>query len=225
MREHSLTTLIIVKKGRGFQRDIITMLHNEMYESKKISATSDNSWTATRRNTNKSDLVNNKHSGELIGFLDLGGIGNDIQNMEVSLKKENKPLARYVLVLMVRGVSSNIKFPLSHFITNRVTSDQLFPILWEGVEILEVDLRLKVIFITSDEASPNRRFIRLQKVGGQAEVVYRADNIFASEDRYLYFFSDAPHLIKTARNFFLILVRTESQGRCGKMEKTFQGFT
>ena len=189
-----------IQKGCGFQSDIITMLHNEIYGSKKFEQHQTIVGLLHDEIRIKSDLVYNKHSGELIGFLDLGGIGNDIQNMEESVKKENKPLARYVLVLMVRGVSSNIKFPLAHFATNGVTSDQLFPILWEGVEILEVDLSLKVLFITSDGASPNRRFIRLHKVGGQAEVVYRADNIFASEDRYIYFFSDAPHLIKTARN-------------------------
>ena len=122
--------------------------------------------------------------------------------MEESVKNENKPLARYVLVLMVRGVSTNLKFPLAHFATNGVTLDQLFPILWEAVDILEVDLNLKVLYITSDGASPNRRFVRLHRQPGQEGVIYRAKNIFASEDKYIYFFSDAPHLIKTAKNCF-----------------------
>ena len=32
------------------------------------------------------------------------------------------------------------------------------------------------------------------------DVVYRAKNIHARESRYIYFFADVPHLIKTARN-------------------------
>ena len=139
------------------------MLNKEIYEQKKFQKHQTIVGLLQDEIKIKSDLVYNKHSGELIGFIDLGDIDNEIQNMEESVKNENKPLARYVLVLMVRGVSSNLKFPLAHFATNGVTSDQLFPILWEAIEILEVDLNLKVLHITSDGASPNRRFVRLQR--------------------------------------------------------------
>ena len=33
-----------------------------------------------------------------------------------------------------------------------------------------------------------------------SDVVYRTVNRFSTDGRYLYFFSDAPHLMKTARN-------------------------
>ena len=55
---------------------------------------------------------------------------------------------------------------------------------------------------TCDSASPNRRFFRLHKdTDGDAEtdVTYRTINFFAP-DRFVYFFSDPSHLVKTARN-------------------------
>ena len=94
-----------------------------------------------------------------------------------------------------------MKFPLAHFSTLGVTSDQLFCILWEAVELLEVDVNLSVLFITSDGASPNRRFIRLHGDNNQA-VVYRAKNLSAPVNRFIYFISDPPHLLKTTRNCF-----------------------
>ena len=171
-----------IQKGCGFQLDIVKMLHKEIHEDKNFKEHHKIVGLLQDEIRIKSDLVYDKHTGELIGFIDLGDINNDFQNMEECVKQGNNPLARYVLVLMVRGVSSNLKFILAHFATNGVTSDQLFPILWEAAEILELDLNLKVLFITGDGASPNRRFVRLHKEDGQDRVVYRADNIFAPED-------------------------------------------
>ena len=34
----------------------------------------------------------------------------------------------------------------------------------------------------------------------ESEIVYRTINLYANETRYIYFFSDVPHLMKTARN-------------------------
>ena len=52
---------------------------------------------------------------------------------------------------------------------------------------------LKVIATTSDKASANQRLIKMHGS------LYKARNMFAPE-RYIYFFSDAPHLVKTVRN-------------------------
>ena len=41
-----------------------------------------------------------KHTGELIGFVDLDKVGNDLMNIQKVLKDE-KVLAKYVLVVMV----------------------------------------------------------------------------------------------------------------------------
>ena len=51
---------------------------------------------------------------------------------------------------------------------------------------------------------PNRKFFQLHSklVGGnynESSIVYRTINVFAMW-QYIFFFSDAPHLVKTARN-------------------------
>ena len=139
-----------------------------------------------KMNLGSSDLVYDKHTGELIGFVDLNKVGNDLMNIQEVLKGEEKVLAKYVLVVMVRGVASNLKFPLGHFATAGITADQLFPILWKAVEICEIDLDLTVLYITSDGAYPNQGFIKLHK-NCDDSVVYRAENIFASDDTYISF--------------------------------------
>ena len=193
----------VVKKGTGFNTDIVDMLHKEVYRDGEDPLPHQKIVGIVQDEIRiKSDLVYDKHSGELIGFVDLGGIGNSFLNIDECLKKEAKAVAKYVLVIMVRGISTKLKFPFAHFATCGVTSDQLFSVLWQAVEILETDLGLTVLFITSDGASPNRRFINLHRQDGQQGVVYRADNIFAPEPRFIYFISDPPHLLKTARNCF-----------------------
>ena len=66
----------------------------------------------------------------------------------------------------------------------------------------EMCIRDRVIAATSDGASPNRSFYRMHKaLDGDSgkEVCYRTINFYAPH-RFIYFFSDAPHLIKTTRN-------------------------
>ena len=46
---------------------------------------------------------------------------------------------------------------------------------------------------------------------------YKAENIFASDERYIYFFSDAPHLLKTVRSCFS---NTNSHKNTRKMWKS-----
>lgn len=71
--------------------------------------------------------------------------------------------------------------------------------------MLEVVCNLWVIATVADGASPNRRFFRMHKGmdgGAGGDVCYHTINLYAPE-RYIYFFSDAPHLIKTTRNCLL----------------------
>ena len=98
---------------------------------------------------------------------------------------------------MVRGLFFKFDFPLVHFSTEGVTSDQLYPIAWEGIRIIE-STGLKVIAVTADGASPNRKFFRMHGDG----TVYKTSIVHASDERDVYFYSDLPHLIKTTRNCF-----------------------
>ena len=57
----------------------------------------------------------------------------------------------------------------------------------------------QVISSTSDKASPNQHLYRLHRNGEEA-VVYKARNHYAAEPRFVYFISDAPHLMKIRNN-------------------------
>ena len=144
-------------------------------------------------------------------------MGNDILHTKEIIRNEENSLAKYVLVIMVKDVGTNLKFTPAHFASNGVTSDQLFPILWKFVEMWELDLRLNVLYITSDGASLYIRFICLYTTD-QDSVVYRAESIYAEDNRFIYFISDA-HLIKTNRNCF----SNSTPKKCEKMEMAFRG--
>ena len=100
---------------------------------------------------------------------------------------------------------TELKFALAHFSTREVTAAQIMPIFWEAVCILETNCNLWVIGATSDGASQNRKFYRSHKLvdgGSDKDVCSCTMNKFAPH-RFLYFFADAPHLIKTTRNCLL----------------------
>jgi hypothetical protein len=92
---------------------------------------------------------------------------------------------------------------LGYFFTRDVVSYQLMPLFWRGVAILQLKANLNVIAAVSDGASPNRKFYQLHTyIGGKLDntkVVYKTKNLFAP-GKWIWFFADAPHLLKTARN-------------------------
>lgn len=189
----------VIKPGVGYNTHVMEALATEIQQKNLTEEWQQYVGILHDEIRIKEDLVYDKHTGELIGFINLDLTGNSILDIEHSLKDEAPKMAKNVLVIMVRGIASNLKFPLAHFATAGITADQLFTILWEAVEILELDTGLKVLFITSDGASPNRRFIRLH-ANNQNGIVYRSANRYADDGRHIYFISDAPHLLKTARN-------------------------
>eukprot|EP00794_Sanderia_malayensis_P010387 gene10387-11468_t len=142
-------------------------------------------------------LVYDKYSGYLIGFTDLG----DKESNEACLEKENT-LATHALLFYIRGLSSDLCFPLAYFATETLTCTRIMPLFWKCVAILELNCNLWVIAAISDGASPNRKFFKLhQMLDGNADagVIYRTVNLFKA-NRFVYFFSDAPQPLKTSRN-------------------------
>lgn len=142
-------------------------------------------------------LVFDKVTGELIGFVDLG----DPDVNFATLEKADE-ITTHALVFLIRGVCTQLKFSLVYFATSAITSIQLLPIFWEAVCILESSCNLWFMAVTSDGASPNRSFYRMHKAldrDSGKEVCYRTINFYAPH-RFIYFFSDTPHLIKTTRN-------------------------
>ncbi len=167
-------------------------------------------------------LVYNKYRGELIGFTDLGD--DDIN--EAWFGKENI-LATHALLFYIRGLSSDQCFPLAYFATDVLTSAQIMPIVWKFVAILELNCNLFVIAAVSDVAPSNRPFFKMHKMldgDADAGVVYRTVNLF-KPNRFIYFISDPPHLVKTSRNCLLSSRSGPTQGKRYMQGNTLFGST
>jgi hypothetical protein len=152
----------------------------------------------------KSDLVYSKSTGNIIGFVNLGTFNNELRKFEKKCESPNDQepeVATHAIVLMVRGLFSKLAFPFAHFASHGFRSDHLMTFVWDGIMILE-SLGLKVRSSTADGASTNRKFFRLHRPHGvpKGTLVYKTKNVYADEDRDLYFICDPPHLIKTVRN-------------------------
>ena len=83
----------------------------------------------------------------------------------------------------------------------------MFLLLWKTISICEKS-SLKVIAVTCNGAFPNRKLFRMHchltqddDMKPETGVTYDTRNLFSgTENRFLYFISDVPHLLKTARN-------------------------
>lgn len=86
----------------------------------------------------REDLVFNKHSCELIGFVNLGEINNLLTKFERQCKKEQAntiitqdDVATHMLTFMIRGIFTKLEFPYAQFSTKGITAAELFPVVWE----------------------------------------------------------------------------------------------
>ena len=80
------------------------------------------------------------------------------------------------------------------------------PMFWKIVSVLDVAVNLRVVAEVNDETSPNRKFFNLHinlAKEIQSDVEYKTPNVFAMS-RFIYFFADSPHLMKTSRNCLYI---------------------
>ena len=84
----------------------------------------------------KEDIMYDKNTGEMIGFINLGDINNPIQDLQRDNEADHPPVATHLLTFMVRGVFTDLEFPIAHFGTDNLTAGTLFPIVWEGVQHL-----------------------------------------------------------------------------------------
>ena len=158
----------------------------------------------------KGRLVFDKYTGKLIGFTSLGDPELDFATFE------ELQLATHALAFMIRGVQTTLKFTLAYFLTQTIVSYQLASIFWRAVAILELNCDLYVIATVSDGMSANRKFYRLHKyVSGLSlkdekdkepsnVVIFKSQNFFALQ-RFIWFFADAPHLMKTSRGKYEII--------------------
>ena len=153
----------------------------------------------------REDLVYNKHTGALMGFANLGDITDHLEQFERSLQGVDstvtcQPLAKSMLVIMVRGLFTKLRFPFALFTCVTLTGEKIHPLFWEAVYRVE-QCEIKVMGATFDGASPNCRFLQLHGPKPKPrEVLYKVPSPHTREKRDIFFFSDPPHLIKTLRN-------------------------
>ena len=148
------------------------------------------------------NLLWDKDNGELIGYVDLG----DIDLNYATLSKVTT-VASHVLVFLIRSIVNPFKFSLANFATDGISASQMFPLLWKAISICGKS-SLKVIAVTLNGASSNRKLFRMHwhltqddDMNPETDVTYRTRNLFSgTENRFLYFISDVPHLLKTAQN-------------------------
>ena len=81
----------------------------------------------------KENIVYNKHTSEIVGFVSLGDINNSILDLQRDMDKaanpSHPPNATHLLALMVRGVFFKLEFPIVHFGTDKLNAATLFPIV------------------------------------------------------------------------------------------------
>ena len=148
-------------------------------------------------------LIFRLYLGAIVGFTNLGEINSYLSAYERSFEsagdsESSEPLAKSVLVLMVRGLFSKLQFPYVQFPCSKLHGYELYDLFWEAVERLE-RCGFNVLGCTCDGLSVNRRFFKLHGTGS-SKFVYKVLNPYATGEHHLFFFSDPPHLIKTVRN-------------------------
>lgn len=81
-----------------------------------------------------------------------------------------------------------------------VSGHDLHGIVWNAIRRLE-QIGLHVVAVACDGAKPNRKFFKdhFHKTCARKGVLYKAPNLFRP-GKFVYFFSDVPHLLKTTRN-------------------------
>ena len=94
---------------------------------------------------------------------------------------------------MVRGICMQLDYPVSYFATSSLSA------VIGAVE----SMGLKVIAVTADGASQNRKFFNMHQDPSESNVsngiTYKTINMYALE-REVYFLSDVLHLVKTIKN-------------------------
>ena len=150
----------------------------------------------------KEGLFFDKHSGALVGYSDIGEVNNLLADYEREYKASGrtpKPLAKRMLVFMVRGLFTTLTFPYVQFPVVSCKGPNLMPLVRQAIKHLTC-LGIVVVAITCDGASDNRKMFSMHAPDDPS--VYKTVNLFSKHEQPIFFISDPPHLIKTIRNCF-----------------------
>lgn len=130
----------------------------------------------------RDDLVYDKTTGEICGFCEIGNINNKLSALEQQCRGECdlQQIAKHMFVGMIRGIFFKIEFPFAHFACSDLTGEQIYPIIWELVRLLE-SISLKIVFITADGASTNRKFFKMHPV---ESISSTSDSVYSLRHRF-----------------------------------------
>lgn len=87
----------------------------------------------------REDIVFDKHTGAMIGFTKLGDVNDHLLQFERSLAEDqtSPPLAKSMMVFMVRGLFNKLQFPYAQFPCASLSGDLLYEPFWEAVRRVE----------------------------------------------------------------------------------------
>ena len=108
----------------------------------------------------KEGLVFNKHTGSLIGFTDIGDVCNLLAEYEEQQSGSGsatfrRPLAKCMVVFMVQGLFTSLKFIYAQFPSTNTKGCDLFGLLWKVIEHL-TRLGLTVLAVSCDRTKNNQ---------------------------------------------------------------------
>ncbi|KAK3909864.1 Transposable element P transposase [Frankliniella fusca] len=151
-------------------------------------------------------LVTNKHSGEIIGYVKLSEVEEEMKlltaKMNGDVHNDEPELARKMLVYMIKGIATNLKKVVGSFTTGNLSKGQLFERTWEVISACE-KTGVKILAVVCDGAAENGAFFDMHQPATKhpGGIVFDSVNL-AAPNRNIYFISDVPHLLKTIRNNF-----------------------
>lgn len=92
-----------IESRLGFQQDLAKMLKEECTKKDMFSAEHRGFLGVLFDEVKiKEDLVYDKHSGEIVGYVKLGDINNQLYELERVIRQKTQAVAKCILVIMVR---------------------------------------------------------------------------------------------------------------------------
>lgn len=138
----------------------------------------------------KEGLVFDKHCGRITVFVDLGEVNNyfsDLENIVSEGGRKYRPIAKTLVVFMVRGLVTNYTFPYALYPASSHKGCDLFPPLWKIIERLTRN-KFRVLAVTCDGASCNRKLFKLHST--KKALVYKIMNDYVQDEQWIYFISE-----------------------------------
>ena len=89
----------------------------------------------------KEGLFFDKHTGSLVGYSDLGEVNNllsDYEQQLMSLHTAPRPMAKLIVVFMVRGLFTSLKFPYVQFPAASTKGGDIFLLVRQAMKHLLV---------------------------------------------------------------------------------------